>query len=397
MGDPVIPDYPSRPKKARRGPPPSAKRRRDRSPRWWHSRLQWRLGPGSLAPLCMQLRAYLDAGFPITEAWQRMAQSTTHLRLRAICRGVSRDLAAGTGLRAALAPHDPPLPRFLTMMLAAAERAGTFSPVLRTLERHWRWLVEIKGEILRVVLYPLFVLLLGKLIFVARDFILRGIADNPQGQLALPREPLVAFGMIFLQYFWTVFAAVILAWWITTIMREVRTMRAVLDGIAVRLPLVGSLVKRYSVANFCRMSATLLDAGQHPSQVYRDAAASMGNIALERRLLAWQKFVDDGEPLSEALRRAEVLPFDILAVFETAEQTASAGDLLPRVADLATDQIRHELRALIRLITVLSPMLIALAFFGSVLLAFLPFGHLFAHVPLWDILIFLFLFLLFLV
>jgi type IV pilus assembly protein PilC len=324
-----------------------------------------------------------------------MAASSDHLRVRAICRAMGRDLASGKPLREAVGRHEGRLPRFFTLMLASAERSGTYDDVLRTLQRHYAWLTEVKGEILKAVSYPLAVLLLGKVVFWIRDFVLHEVIQS--GEMVMPGSPIAGLSGWFWYHFEPVLWAIVVAYGLTTLLREVRGLRVCVDTVGLMLPWVGSLVKRYAVANFCRMYATLTEAGLHPSTVYVDAASSMGNIPLERRIVAWKRFVDDGEPVSAALRRSGVMPADVLALVETSEEAASVGESLPRLADLMTDQIRHEMRALVRAFTPFAPFVIALAFFGPALLAFSPLFALVGIVHPWDVMIFLFFFLLFLI
>lgn len=334
---------------------------------WYRARLGWRIGVRQLSFLCLQLQAYVDAGFPFTEAWRLMGQSSDHPRLRRLCRQIHLDLTAGRPLREALRPHEGALPRFFINMMTSAERSGSYLGVLRTLQDHYAWLFSLKGEILRAVTYLLANLLLAKVVFLIRDFILAGI--DGAGNMGLPERPAATLAAMLARHFGPVVIAIVAAWLLTTAMREWRRLRTPVDLLALTMPGAGGLLKKYCVANFCRMYATQTEAGLHPSNVYRDAASSMGNVILERRLLAWQRFVDDGEPVSEALRRAKVISFEVLALIESSEHAASAGDVLPRIADFEAEQVRTETRAAVKAMIPLMPFVIAGAFFGASFLA----------------------------
>jgi type IV pilus assembly protein PilC len=359
---------------------------------WLRASFSWRIGPRALYFTALQLRAYIEAGFPIVEAFHLMARSSDHLRVRAICRAVHTDLRDGGSLRDALRRHEGPLPRHFIEMLAAGEKSGSYDRVLGTLESHNRWLMELAGEIKKVVAYPLFVMLAANGIMAVTRFILQGIEEN-SGNLGMPEDGLSSLGAWLWIFFAPVLYSIIGAYLLTTVMRESKRLRAPLDFLGLALPGIGRLVRRYAAANFCRMYATLIEAGHHPSNAYIDTARSMGNIPLERKILAWKRFVDDGEPVSEALRRSGVMPSDVLAIIDTSEYVASADTVLPRFADLLTDQIRMETKMLVKAITPLSPILIVVAFFMTGLFSFMI-GNLFNP---WNAVIFVLFFLLFLI
>ncbi|MBN1477737.1 type II secretion system F family protein [Candidatus Sumerlaeota bacterium] len=397
MSEPIIPRYDPLPPKRRdrrkiaptdEGGARRSVRRRDPRLPWWRARLSWRFGVRQLYFLCLQLQSYIEAGFPIVESWRMMSMSTDHPRVRRLCRAVHADLVDGKPLREALQRHEGKLPRFFIRLMTAAERSGSYGEVLRTLQRHYAWLFEIKAEIIRALTYLLANLLLAKVVFLIRDFILVGIAQSPDKTVAWPAEPIVTFLLMTWLTFKPVLIAIILAYLLTSLLQEHRRLRFPLDLLGLSLPGIGGVIRRYSISNFCRMHATLTASGMHPSGVYRDAATSMGNIPLEMRILRWQRFVDDGEPVHEALRRAQVLTPDVLAIFETSDLTSSHGDVLPRMADLMADQTRHQMKAIIRGMMPFTPFIIAIAFFG-----FAPMGlyHLF------DVLIFIIFFLIFLI
>lgn len=407
MGQPIIPcrdHLPEhlRPEQPPRPPPPpagGAKREdplRGRRLGWWNTAVRWRIGPSHLFFLCLQLRAHIEAGFPITEAWRLAAHSTNHLPLRALCRAVHRDLVAGRPLREALARHEGKIPRFFASMMASAERSGSYTEVIDVLQKHYSWLRSLKGEIVKAAFYPIAVLLLGLLVLTVAAWIIMGI-NQRGGDFGLPEDPVPTLLLMLWRAFWPALLAMVAAHALTTAMQRVRGLRRTVDALGLITPFIGALIKRHCAANFCRMYATMSAAGAHPSVVYRDAAASMGNTVLERRVLRWQRFVDEGEPVTEALRRAGILPLEMLATMEVAEHTASSDTVLPRVADLIALEVRNEMRAVAQTLVPAAPFLIALCFFGAGLLANIPLVGPFLVGQVFYIVLFVLFFLVFLI
>lgn len=409
MSEPVIPRYdhlpprpsvPGDPRRRRSSKRDLADRvdplKRSLFRRLWVA-VSWRIGARHLHFFCVQIQSYIEAGMPIAEGFRLMSRSSDHLRIRATCRKIHADLVKGDPLRVALAHHTKTLPRFFTMMLTAAERAGSYGPTLRALQRHYSWLMEMKGEIIRAITYPLCVLLLAKAIFVITAFILIGINAN-SGQFGFPPNAAVTLSLLLARQYVPVLIAAIAAYWFCVIIAESRQVRAVIDRIGLVLPIFGPIIRRYSVANFCRMYGTLIDSGNHPLTAYRDAAMSMGNIALERKILSWERFVIDGEPVSEALHRSRAMPRDVMSVFQTAEDAASGDTVLPRMADFMTDQIRSEMRAIVRALIPLGPFIILLAIgtaiFGSILSVVLSLPSIFQPINAFFFALFFLIFLL---
>jgi len=88
----------------------------------------------------------------------------------------------------------------------------------------------------------------------------------------------------------------------------------------------------------------------------------MGNMALTKRLLQWAHFVDHGEPVAEALRRAKILPRDTLAMLEIGDMAASEVPLT-KIAEFSSITLQAKIRAMTRLFSASAPILIAVLFF----------------------------------
>ena len=75
------------------------------------------------------------------------------------------------------------------------------------------------------------------------------------------------------------------------------------DAIALKLPVVGSLIQRVSVAKFTRTLGTLLTSGVPILEGLIIVARTAGNKVVEEAIMTTRQSVSEGKTLAEPLAR----------------------------------------------------------------------------------------------
>ena len=81
-----------------------------------------------------------------------------------------------------------------------------------------------------------------------------------------------------------------------------------IDGITLKLPVLGLLMRKIAVARFCRTLATLLSSGVPILDGLDITARTLGNSVVEEAILKTRKSIESGETISAPLKETGSFP-----------------------------------------------------------------------------------------
>src|SRR4029453_807997 len=84
--------------------------------------------------------------------------------------------------------------------------------------------------------------------------------------------------------------------------------RRVIDGILLKTPVLGLVLRKIAVARFCRTLATLVSSGVPILEALEITAKTAGNAIVEDAIMATRKSIEEGKTISEPLKETEVFP-----------------------------------------------------------------------------------------
>jgi type IV pilus assembly protein PilC len=148
--------------------------------------------------------------------------------------------------------------------------------------------------------------------------------------------------------------------------------RTVIDGITLRLPILGLLLRKIAVARFCRTLSTLTSSGVPILDGLTITARTAGNSIVEDAIMATRKSVEEGKTISEPLGDTDVFPPMVVQMIAVGEQTGALDTMLSKIADFYEEEVDLAVAGLMKL---LEPVLIAflgVAIGGIVIAMYMP-------------------------
>jgi type IV pilus assembly protein PilC len=137
--------------------------------------------------------------------------------------------------------------------------------------------------------------------------------------------------------------------------------RKVIDGVMLRLPVLGVLLRKIAVARFCRTLSTLLASGVSILEALDITARTSGNAVVEEALLTVRKSIERGETIAGPLKGTNVFPAMVVQMIGVGEATGALDTMLAKIADFYEEEVDV---AVAGLLTLLEPIMIA--FLGGV-------------------------------
>jgi len=297
---------------------------------------------------------------PIIKAFELMGASVQNQRLRQASLQISRAIAAGWTLRDAIRSQHVFSHYFIEIFLSGAQ-TGNLVGSLDILVNHYRWMMELRTRIMRVIWYPLANLILGTFIMMFRDLIIMSMGHAFSWTEALP---------IIQRYLTYPVGGLFFAFLISRILRDPRV-RPYTDWALAKLPFLGDLYEKYAKAIFFRLFATSVEAGQHPRDSFREALKGMNNYYLTKRMAVAEKYIEAGEKLSFAFERTKVFDGKALGMINAGEESGTVPELCNKMAEYYQTEIYNLLPGYIQAIYPALMIIVVLAFFISPLFLYI--------------------------
>lgn len=318
------------------------------------------LAPGARdrALLYRQMASMLRAGLTLSAV---LASLEPHARpaVRRVLAGVRRLVLEGSQLHEALAAFPAVFPSVHVSLVRAGEISGRLEPVMERLAALQEGEVALAAKVRSAATYP--ALVVGVTFCVAVLMVLvvlpGFLSAFPEIRGALPAPTRVLLSLSgFLSARWHLLALALVALamaaaaWLRTPAGRARRDRWIL-----RLPVVGPIAEKLTLARITRTLATLVDSNLPLLDALGATAAVAGNGLYARALLDARMGVSQGEPLSEPLEMSGVFPPLVVQMVRAGEQTGHLEEMLDRAADFYDREVEEGVK---RLTSTLEPLLV---------------------------------------
>ena len=129
-----------------------------------------------------------------------------------------------------------------------------------------------------------------------------------------------------------------------------------MDGILLKTPVLGMILRKVAVARFCRTLATLLGSGVPILEGLDITAKTAGNAVIEDAVMVTRSAIERGETMSAPLKETGVFPVMVTQMINIGEQTGALDTMLSKIADFYEDEVDT---AVAGMLTLMEPIMIA--------------------------------------
>src|SRR5574341_22572 len=306
-----------------------------------------------------QLATMIDAGLPLVQCLDILGSQTENKTLSKIVNQVRSDVESGSTFAESLKKHPKVFDNLYVNMVAAGEAGGILDTILQRLATYMEKLNRIKKQIKSAMIYPSVILFVAvavvALLMVIVVPMLAGMFASMGQLLPLPTRIVIA-----ISNFLKSWGGLILAGSLVGIffgLKQWRKTEAGLrttDAIGLKLPVMGTLIQRVSVAKFTRTVGTLLSGGVPILEGLLIVSRTSGNKVIEEGIMATRQSVSEGKTLAEPLAAAKVFPPMVVQMISVGEATGALDNMLNKIADFYDEEVDSAVAALT---SMLEPML----------------------------------------
>lgn len=311
------------------------------------SLLPQRIGTRRLSVLTRQLATLIDAAAPVEQALHTVAMQADHAPSKRILLAVRDAVTEGTTLAHALARFPGSFGPVYRAMVATGEAAGNLGVVLERLADQLERGEALQRKVQGALIYPA-VLALTAIGVVAAlmAFVVPRLVeqfDTMGRELPWLTQTVIALSDFIRFYGLYVLLLILgLAMVLPVLMRRPQIRQAV-DGALLRVPGLGTLLRRLYAARTTRTLGTLVGSGAPLVEALQAASSTVTNVAVQARLWEIANAVREGSALSAALGRAGLFQAIVTYMAASGEQSGR----LPMMLGKAADYLEAEFNATI--------------------------------------------------
>src|SRR5829696_5429930 len=339
-----------------------------------------RVNTKDLSVFTRQFSVMIDAGLPLVQCLEILAQQQDNKYFQQILLQVRQDVEEGSTLAAAMARHSRVFDQLYSNMVEAGETGGILDLILQRLSTFIEKIVKLKRDIISAMIYPAAVILLAIvavaviMVVVIPQFqsIFLGLL-GPGEQLPLPTRIVVGISNFLAGWGGLIILASVIGSGVA-IKFYYRTPggQKNIDWVLLKVPILGDIFRKIAVARFSRTLSTLLSSGVPILQSLDITAKTSGNVIIEEAITKVRTGVERGESFVDPLKATEVFPHMVAQMIGIGEQTGALDAMLGKIADFYEAEVDS---AIANLLTLLEPLLIGFLgiTIGSIVIAmYLP-------------------------
>ncbi len=329
-----------------------------------------------LAVFARGISTMLEAGVPLLQALQSMADQTTNRYLGQVIGEVAEKVARGYSLHQALADYPQVFNRVFVGMVQSGESGGNLDWSLQRLADYLEWEKDLRDKIQSATYYPLILIMaiIGASLFMVYFVFPQFVLMFEGLQMELPSLTQFMLGVMdFLGRNWLLvygsLGGAILAFYLYIRSEQGKKWW---DRQQPRLPIFGKLFHQLLISRFCWLLSGLLRSGMPMVQALEVTASSVGNYYLGDIIREIAEDIRRGRNLSQGVAAHPFFPPLVAQMVTVGEETGNLELTLGKVTELYDKEIKIFVD---RLSTIIEPILTVIIGGAVLLLAlalFLP-------------------------
>jgi type IV pilus assembly protein PilC len=332
--------------------------------------------PQLIAIFTRQFSVMIDAGLPLVQCLEILAAQQENKTFKRALIQIRQDVESGSNLADSMRKHPKIFNDLFTNMVAAGEAGGILDTILQRLAQYIEKSVKLNSQVKSAMIYPVAVISIACIVVAVILWkvipVFAALFKGLGAELPMPTQIVIWLSNFIADFWWLI--ALVIGGTVYALRRYHETYKGkrVLDGIILKMPVLGMLMRKIAVARFCRTLSTLTSSGVPILDGLQITARTAGNAIIEDAIMATRKSVEEGKTISEPLSDTDVFPTMVVQMIAVGEQTGALDTMLSKIADFYEDEVDTAVAGLMKL---LEPVLIAflgVAIGGIVIAMYMP-------------------------
>jgi len=334
------------------------------------------VGEKDVVVFTRQFSTMVDAGLPLVQGLDILATQQDNKTFKDVITKVKESVEGGSTLADAMKKHPKVFDDLYVNLVAAGEVGGILDNILARLAVYIEKSMRLKAQVKSAMVYPIglatvaVVVTVVMLIFVIPVFE-KMFADFGQ---ALPAATQFVIDLsAFLQRY--IILIIVVAAGIAFIFRSFyRTEkgRIIVDGLLLKAPIMGDLIRKIAVARFTRVLGTMISSGVPILDGLDICSRTAGNKIVERAIQDARKSIAGGKTIAEPLKETDVFPPMVVQMIAVGEATGAMDAMLSKIADFYDEEVDAAVGTLTSMLEPIMVVFIGVVIGGLLMSMYLP-------------------------
>lgn len=314
----------------------------------------------NLAIFTRQFSVMIDAGLPLVQCLEILGSQEEDKNFAAVILQTRSDVEGGAALADAMRKHPGAFDALYTNMVAAGEAGGILDAILKRLAVYIEKNVKLISQVKSAMTYPIAVISIAAIVVIVILWkVIPTFASLFAGlgaELPLPTKIVIWLSNSVVRLMPFIVVGLIGGIYAIRQYYATNNGRHMIDRMLLRAPVLGLILRKISVARFCRTLSTLISSGVPILDGLEITAKTSGNAIVEDAILSTRKSIERGETIATPLKETGVFPAMVSQMIGVGEATGALDTMLAKIADFYEEEVDT---AVAGLLTLLEPVMIA--------------------------------------
>lgn len=336
-----------------------------------------RISERDIALFTRQLATMMKSGVPLLQAFDIGIKGAGNAALSRLLNEVRNEVETGASLSQAFGRHPVHFDRLFCNLVAAGEQAGILDSLLDRLALYKEKVLAIKGKIKSALFYPTAVIIVAVLVvsvimlFVVPEF--KNVFSNFGADLPVPTLMVIAMSDFFVSYWYLLLGLIVGAIsGMSYSYKRSPALQVLLDRTVLRLPVIGNIITKATVARWARTLSTMFAAGVPLVEALGSVGGAAGNHVYLAATRDIQNEVSSGTSLTVAMQNAHVFPSMMVQMVSIGEESGQLDSMLGKVADFFEEEVDNLVAGLSQLLEPIIMVFLGIVIGGLVVAMYLP-------------------------
>jgi type IV pilus assembly protein PilC len=324
-----------------------------------------------------QLATMLKAGVPLLQCFEIVARGHKNPRFARLMMDVKGRVEAGSSLSQAFREHPGQFDALYCNLVHAGETAGMLDGILERLATYKEKILALKSKIKSAMFYPISVISVAIIVvwiimvWVIPSF--KQVFTSFGANLPAPTLIVIAISDFFVSYWWLMLAIIVgTIFGFFFLLRRSTAFRYTVDRISLKLPIIGGILEKATIARWTRTLATMFAAGVPLVESLDAVAGASANAVYISGTRKIQNEVSTGTSLTNAMHNTGLFPTMVLQMTQIGEESGSLDGMLSKVADFYEREVDDAVTALTSLLEPIIIVFLGVVIGGLVVAMYLP-------------------------
>ena len=338
--------------------------------------MQPKVGQSDIILFCRQFSTMIDAGLPIIQCLEILHSQQENATFKKMLKEIKANVEGGQTFAETLSKYPKQFDDLFVNMIQAGEAGGILDIILRRLSVFLEKAAKLKAQIKGAMTYPIVTMIIAAIVVaVIMVFVIPVFEDmfsGMGGALPLPTQICVNMSRFIKGNILFIIGGIVGFIFLTKKFYATAKGRVIIDDVALKMPVFGSLIRKAAVSKFTRTTGTMLSSGVSILDSLEIVAKTAGNKTIEKAIFETRAAIAEGRTMSDPLAESGVFPSMVCQMIAVGESTGALDDMLGKIADFYDEEVDQAVENMTALIEPFMLVFLGVVIGGLVVSMYLP-------------------------